>query len=69
MVRALAVTFDYLCPFAYNGNAAVVAATRGGADLDVRYLPFSLDQAHVEEGEPALRGRSVHATPPHQARV
>ena len=29
----------------------MVAAVRGGADLDIRYLAFSLDQAHVEEGE------------------
>ena len=25
MTRSLAVTFDYRCPFAYNGNAAVIA--------------------------------------------
>ena len=56
MPRSIAVTFDYRCPFAYNGNAAAIAATRGGADLEVRYLPFSLDQAHVEEGEPAGLG-------------
>jgi 2-hydroxychromene-2-carboxylate isomerase len=29
----------------------VIAAVRGGADLDIRYLAFSLDQAHAEEGE------------------
>src|SRR6185503_17154382 len=40
------------------GNAATIAAARGGADLDVRYLPFSLDQAHVEEGEPAVWDRT-----------
>ena len=54
MTRSIAVTFDYRCPFAYNGNAATVAAVKGGADLDVRYLPFSLDQAHVGEGEPPV---------------
>jgi 2-hydroxychromene-2-carboxylate isomerase len=58
MPRSIAVTFDYRCPFAYNGNAATIAATRGGADLEVRYLPFSLDQAHVEEGEPAVWDRT-----------
>jgi predicted DsbA family dithiol-disulfide isomerase len=51
MTRALAVTFDYLCPFAYNGNAAAINATREGVDYDVRYMPFSLAQAHVEEGD------------------
>ena len=54
MARSIAVTFDYRCPFAYNGNAAAIAAVRGGADLAVRYVPFSLDQVHAEEGEPAV---------------
>jgi 2-hydroxychromene-2-carboxylate isomerase len=52
--RPIAVTFDYRCPFAYNGNAATIAAVRAGVDLDVRYLPFSLDQVHVAEGEPPV---------------
>lgn len=51
MPRSLAVTFDYRCPFARNGHEAVINAVRDGADLDVRYLPFSLDQVHVPEGE------------------
>ena len=54
MTRSLAVTFDYLCPFARNAHEAVVTALREGADLDVRFLPFSLDQAHVEEGDPPV---------------
>jgi 2-hydroxychromene-2-carboxylate isomerase len=52
--RSIAVTFDYRCPFARNGHEAVVSALREGADLDVRFLPFSLDQVHVEEGEPPV---------------
>lgn len=32
----------------------MIAAVRGGADLDVRYVPFSLDQAHVPEDEPPV---------------
>ena len=32
----------------------MIAAVRGGADLDIRYLAFSLDQVHVEEGEPPV---------------
>ena len=51
MSREIAVSFDYRCPFARNAHEAVVTALRDGADLDVRFLPFSLDQAHVEEGE------------------
>lgn len=58
MTRSIAVTFDYRCPFAYNGNAATIAAVREGVDLDVRYLPFSLDQAHAEEGEPPVWERT-----------
>jgi predicted DsbA family dithiol-disulfide isomerase len=51
VAREIAVTFDYRCPFARNAHEAVVTALREGADLDIRFLPFSLDQAHVEEGE------------------
>ena len=58
MTRAVAVTFDYRCPFAYNGNAAVVTAIQEGADLDARFLPFSLDQVHIADGEPAVWDRA-----------
>jgi predicted DsbA family dithiol-disulfide isomerase len=68
MARSIAVTFDYRCPFAYNGHSSVIAALRAGADLDVRYVPFSLDQVHVAEDEkpvwerpPAERGSGVLA--------
>lgn len=68
MTRSIAVTFDYRCPFAYNGNLATIGAVRGGADLDVRYVAFSLDQVHVAEGEapvwdrdPAAWGSGVRA--------
>ncbi len=54
MSRSIAVTFDYRCPFAYNGNAAVIAALRAGSDIDFTFTPFSLDQIHVDEGEPAM---------------
>jgi predicted DsbA family dithiol-disulfide isomerase len=54
MPRSVAVTFDYLCPFARNAHEAVVAALRDGSDLDVRFLAFSLNQSHVEEGQPAV---------------
>jgi 2-hydroxychromene-2-carboxylate isomerase len=48
--RSYAVTFDYRCPFARNAHEAVAAALRSGADWEVRFLPFSLDQVHVEDG-------------------
>jgi protein-disulfide isomerase len=55
--RSLAVTFDYRCPFARNAHEAVVYALRDGADLDVRFLAFSLDQAHVHDEEPPIWSR------------
>jgi hypothetical protein len=66
--RSFAVTFDYRCPFARNAHEAVVAALREGRDWEVRFLPFSLDQVHVPEGEapvwdrpPGRRGSGVVA--------
>lgn len=53
-----AVTFDYRCPFARNAHEAVVAGIRGGADWQVEFRPFSLDQAHVVDGEPDVWDRS-----------
>lgn len=44
------VTYDYRCPWARNMHEQLIAGLRGGADWDVTFLPFSLNQAHVEEG-------------------
>lgn len=44
------VTWDYLCPFARNAHEHLVAALEGGAPWEVSFSPFSLMQAHVEEG-------------------
>lgn len=57
MARSISVTFDYRCPFAYNGNLATINHLRGGGDLDVRFVPFSLDQVHVGESEPSVWDR------------
>ena len=46
------VTWDYRCPFARNGHEHLVAGLGAGADWDVRFVPFSLNQVHVEEGQP-----------------
>jgi hypothetical protein len=54
VARQFAVSFDYRCPFARNGHESVVAGLRAGRDWDVNFLPFSLDQVHVEEGAPAV---------------
>jgi protein-disulfide isomerase-like protein with CxxC motif len=48
------VNWDYLCPFARNAHEHLVAALAGGADWEVGFVPFSLSQAHVEEGQPAV---------------
>ncbi len=55
--RTFAVTWDYRCPFARNAHEHVVTALRGGADWDVTFVPFSLGQVHVGEGEPDIWGR------------
>ncbi len=54
MTRTFSVTWDYRCPFAYSAHSAIVAALRAGEDLDVTFVPFSLDQNHVAEGEPPI---------------
>jgi 2-hydroxychromene-2-carboxylate isomerase len=48
--REFSITFDYRCPFARNAHEHVLAALAGGADLRVRFVPFSLSQVHVAEG-------------------
>jgi hypothetical protein len=52
--RAFSVTWDYRCPFARNGHSHVVAGIRDGAPWDVTFVPFSLGQVHVPEGEPDI---------------
>jgi hypothetical protein len=59
VARQFAVTWDYRCPFARNAHEALVAGLREGRDWDVRFLPFSLDQIHVEEGETPVWERSL----------
>jgi hypothetical protein len=52
MTTSFAVSWDYRCPFARIGHQHVIAGLRDGADWDVHFLPFSLNQMHVEEGQP-----------------
>ena len=51
VTRSFALTFDYRCPYARIAHDHVVAGLRSGADWDVTFLPFSLSQSHVAEGE------------------
>jgi DSBA-like thioredoxin domain len=53
-VSTFAVTWDYRCPFARNAHEHLVAAIEAGAGWDVQFVPFSLDQAHVAEGDPPV---------------
>jgi hypothetical protein len=51
MTTSFAVTWDYRCPFAAIAHEHVMAGLAADADWNVRFLAFSLEQAHVEEGE------------------
>lgn len=51
---AFAVTWDYRCPFARNAHEHILTALEGGAPFDVTFVPFSLGEMHVEEGEPSV---------------
>lgn len=48
------VNWDYRCPFARNAHEHIAAGLADGAGWDVTFLPFSLSQIHVDEGEPAV---------------
>ena len=50
VTTAFAVSWDYRCPFARNAHEHLVEGLRNGADWDVTFVPFSLNQVHVEEG-------------------
>jgi hypothetical protein len=48
------ISWDYRCPFARNAHEHVVTGLRAGAEWSVRWVPFSLAQVHVAEGEPDI---------------
>jgi hypothetical protein len=50
MSLSFAVTWDYRCPFARNAHEHLLTGLEAGADWEVSFLSFCLDQAHVEEG-------------------
>jgi len=54
MPLSFGVTFDYRCPFARNAHEHLVEGLRSGADWDVQFLPFSLSQNKVQEGETSV---------------
>jgi predicted DsbA family dithiol-disulfide isomerase len=72
MSRSFAVTWDYRCPFARNAHEHIVAGLQAGADWEVEFLPFSLSQMHVEEGDPPVwfdQGKSSTLLAPEVALV
>lgn len=54
MSSSFSVTWDYRCPFARIAHEHILTALEGGADWDVGFKAFSLEQTHVQEGEPAV---------------
>ena len=61
-MTSFAVTWDYRCPFARNAHEHIVEALEAGADWDVTFVPFSLNQMHIEDGDP-----DVWDAPEHEA--
>jgi len=51
MTLEFAITWDYRCPFARIVHAHIVEGIVDGADWNVRFVPFSLGQVHIEDGE------------------
>jgi hypothetical protein len=51
MTTTFAVTWDYRCPFARNAHEHVITGLEAGAPWQVEFVPFSLTQVHVAEGE------------------
>ena len=54
MTPPFAVTWDYRCPFARNAHEHIIEALEAGADWDVTFVPFSLNQMHAEDGDPEV---------------
>ena len=53
-VTDFAASWDYRCPFARNAHEHIIEGLRSGAPWNVRFVPFSLGQVHVAEGEPDI---------------
>ncbi len=51
-MREFAVAWAYRCPFARNFCEHVLVGLAAGAPWDVTFVPFSLNQVAVAEGEP-----------------
>ncbi|MCU1461028.1 MAG: hypothetical protein JWO37_1103 [Acidimicrobiales bacterium] len=60
MTRSFAVTWDYRCPFARNAHEHLLVGLAAGAEWHVEFVPFSLNQIHVEESQPAVWENPEH---------
>lgn len=56
-MQSFSITWDYRCPFARNANEHVLAGLAAGAEWDVTFVPFSLGQVHVTDGQSAIWDR------------
>jgi 2-hydroxychromene-2-carboxylate isomerase len=61
-MTSFAVTWDYRCPFARNAHEHLLVGLADGADWDVTFVPFSLGQVHVKEGETPIWDRPENET-------
>jgi hypothetical protein len=59
--KSFSVTWDYRCPFAYNGHAHILEGLEAGAEWDVTFVPFFLNQGSGSEGQ------NTWGDPAHQA--
>ena len=50
--QSFAVTWDYRCPFARIVHEHLLDGLEAGAPWKVTFVPFFLNQVHVEEGAP-----------------
>ena len=49
--QTFAVTWDYRCPFANNGHAHILEGLESGAEWNVTFVPFFLNQGNGAEGQ------------------
>jgi hypothetical protein len=49
--RTFAVTWDYRCPFARNGHEHILDGLEAGAEWDVTFVPYFLNQGMGLEGQ------------------
>ncbi|NNN03828.1 MAG: protein-disulfide isomerase [Acidimicrobiaceae bacterium] len=51
-MKPFQLTYDYRCPFAKNIHLHVVSALRGGHEIPVSFVPWTMSQGHRSEGAP-----------------